>query len=659
MGRRLPVPALLGGLLAAYLVVPVALILTRLGPGQWQGLGDHTIWSALGTSVLAATTATAVTAVTGVPLAWVLARRRRPGWSRRAWSAVGALVQLPLALPPLVSGLLLLRVVGPYTFLGRHSGQRLTESLWGIVLAQIFVAGPFLVVSARGAFAAVDPTLDGVAATLGHRPLARWFRVDLAEAAAGVRAGLVLTWLRAFGEFGATVLLAYHPYSLPVYSYVAFDSAGLRATQVPVDLAVVTAAAVVALGQVRRRRRGAGQLAGRRPPAPPKVTAGVPAPVGVRRGPLDFAVGAAAGGFTLEAAYRCRSRRLALLGPSGAGKSITLELLAGLRTPASGWVRLGPEDLSGLPPERRGIGYVPQGGGLLPRLDVWRQVTFGVEADPGEAVWWLERLRVAGLEARHPDELSGGQAQRVALARALASRGRLLLLDEPLSALDTPVRRALGHELRRLQADRGLDTVVVTHDPEEAAALADEIVVLDAGRVLQAGPRRQLFQRPASVDVARLLGLANVQTGTLTAPGLVAAGRLGLVQLATARPSDPGAGEPPPGGAVLWSVEPEALSARSTGDHRAGDGSDGMMALVLDVVDVGRFREAILDLGDGVILASRHPSVDSIEAGAAVRLDLPPVEVWAAGPPLARPWHDDVGTGGEPVAVTARQAARW
>ncbi len=641
----MPVPALLGGLLAAYLIVPVALTLTRLGPGQWQGIGDRSVWAALGTSALASTIAMTVAALAGVPLAWVLARRRPPGWARRLWAVVGTLVQLPLALPPLVSGLLLIRLVGPYTFLGRHSGERLTETLWGIVLAQIFVAGPFLIVAARGAFSSVDPALEAVAATLGHRGASRFFRVDVAEAFPGIRAGLVLTWLRSFGEFGATVLLAYHPYSLPVYIYVAFDGTGLPATQVPVDLAIATAIVVVAIGQIRRRRR---------PPS------GLPAPVAptpARSAPLDFDVDGCLGDFRVRAGHQGNSSRLALLGPSGAGKSLTLKLLAGVQAPTAGWVRIGADELSALRPERRGIGYVPQGGGLLPHLDVWRQVTFAVDAHPAEAVWWLDRLGLTGLEGRYPAELSGGQAQRVALARALASPTRLLLLDEPLSALDTPVRRALRAELRRLQLDTGLASVVVTHDAEEAAALADDIVVLDAGRVLQAGARREVFGRPNSVAVARLLGLPNVHDGTLVGPGLVAAGRPGSAPGGTRPPvlpgkppepagdwapgvgpaataagrGQPGSPQPPVGHPpldrllldqpVLWSVDPDEIVPAPRGRWPA---------LVVDVVDLGRRSEALLDLGGDAVLTCRHQGADDLVAGTTIRVDLPPVDVWAS-----------------------------
>src|SRR5262249_9661103 len=150
------------------------------------------------------------------------------------WATIASVaVQLPLALPPIMSGILLIYLIGPYTFLGRHIDRNLTNSLTGIVIAQTFVSAPFVVIPARSAFEAVDPTHDGLDATLGHRPLAWFWLIDLRVASRAIGAGMVLTWLRAFGEYGAVVIIAYHPYSLPVYTENQFSSTGLPATQAP------------------------------------------------------------------------------------------------------------------------------------------------------------------------------------------------------------------------------------------------------------------------------------------------------------------------------------------------------------------------------------------------------------------------------------------
>src|SRR5579875_2135405 len=225
--------AWLGTLVLLYLAVPVVAFFVRLAGSSRTGFSAPGLFGALWVSAAAATISTTLIALFGIPLAWVLARSH----SRLA-RVVGAAVYLPLAIPPLISGILLIYVVGPYTRLGQLFDRHLTDSLAGVVLAQTFVAAPFLVVSARAAFSAEDRSVEEVAATLGHRPLARFFRVGLPGAAFGIRAGLLLSWLRAFGEYGATVLLAYHPFSLPVYTYVQFSGTGLANTEAPTALAL-------------------------------------------------------------------------------------------------------------------------------------------------------------------------------------------------------------------------------------------------------------------------------------------------------------------------------------------------------------------------------------------------------------------------------------
>ncbi len=265
---RGPLPWL-AALLGAYLLAPVLALAARLGPRTWADLHSPALWSALRVSATAATVSSILIAFGGIPLAYLLARAR--GWRS---DILGVAVQLPLALPPLVGGILLLFLIGPYTVIGRTFGGALTDSFVGIVLAQTFVAAPFLIVAARSAFAAVDPSLEAVAATLGDRPLARFLRVSLPLAWPGVRAGLLLAWLRAFGEFGATLMVAYHPYSLPVYTYVQFGGTGLPATIAPVVVALLAAFLFLSLSALaggrplpsRPRRAPTGTAPGREVP---------------------------------------------------------------------------------------------------------------------------------------------------------------------------------------------------------------------------------------------------------------------------------------------------------------------------------------------------------------------------------------------------------
>ncbi len=597
---RSPLPWL-GGLLALYLLAPIAAFVVRLGGGVSSEPG---LAAALWTSLFTATVSATVIAILGTPLAYVLAHGRG-----RLTRVLTVLVPLPLAIPPLMSGLLLLYVVGPYTAAGRLFGGQLTNTRVGIILAQVFVAAPFLVVAARAAFLAVDPALEDVAATLGHGRFARFWRVALPCALPGVAAGLLLAWLRSFGEFGATVILAYHPYSLPVFTFVQFDATGLPATMLPIAAALAAALIVLCLAQVRlppRRGRATAPDPTARPERPPAA--------------LDFALRQRLGSFSLDIAHRGGGPRLALLGASGAGKTLTLRLLAGLMPSANGHVRAGHRVLDTLGPERRRIGYVPQQSALMPRRTVWRQVTFGTRAEPGLAAWWLRQLGLEGLEQRYPHELSGGQQRRVALARALAADPDVLLLDEPFTGLDAPVRDRLRREIRRLQRDTGLSTVIVTHDPEEAALLADEILVLDEGRVLQAGSRSSVFRAPGSPQIAALLGIANTHRGRVAGRDRLSTGG-GELHAPT--------GDLPDGAEVAWCIRPEQIALRPDGRYEA---------TLLDEVDLGTTRELTVSLHGTLELTVRTTAAPP-PAGAPVRVDLPPgdITIWPAPAPAPAP----------------------
>jgi ABC-type Fe3+/spermidine/putrescine transport system ATPase subunit/ABC-type sulfate transport system permease component len=607
----------LGALLVLYLAYPVGAFFYRLIGGGSEGWSVPGLWPALWVSVAGSTISLLIGVVGGIPLAYVLAHRR--GWLS---SAVGVVVQLPLAVPPLISGILLVYIVGPYTFLGQLSGERLTQTMYGVVIAQSFVSAPFLVVVARSAFRAVDPSLDDVAATLGHGPLARFLRVHVPAAADGLRTGMILMWLRAFGEYGTTVVLAYHPYSIPVYVDNLFSSGPLSLAEAPTILAFGVAVLAIVAVYVRLPARV------RRRPTPAPL-----APVPTPPTPVGFDIDATVGTFRLRVAHPEGGHRLAVVGPSGSGKSVTLRTLAGLLGPGAGTVTYGGADVSRVATERRRLGYVPQGFGLMPGRTVWQQVVFGAGADPARAAWWLETLHLDGLLDRLPEQLSGGQRQRVSLARALAGDPRVVLLDEPFSALDAPVRAELRRELRRLQRDVGLSTVLVTHDPVEAAMLADEILVVSDGQLLQSGSCRDVYRRPASTEVGRLLGIDNLFEGAADADGALLAGLDG-------DPGVPDDGVPvglatglPAGARLLWQVPPEALRVRPEPLPSGANGSalDLGRGRVTDVVDLGRTVEVVVVLSSGIELRARTLEVPDLSVGAAcqVETDADAVSVWS------------------------------
>jgi putative spermidine/putrescine transport system ATP-binding protein len=211
-----------------------------------------------------------------------------------------------------------------------------------------------------------------------------------------------------------------------------------------------------------------------------------------------------------------RGEFISLLGPSGCGKTTTLRMIAGLETPDSGKILLDGRDLTSLPPNKRGTGMVFQAYALFPNLNVRGNIAFGLEVAHrarGEidrsVSEMLKLVRLEGVEARFPRELSGGQQQRVALARALAVQPHLLLLDEPLSALDAMVRVALRGEIRRIQSELGITTVYVTHDQEEALSISDRVAIMHDGRIEQVDRPEAIYRSPRSRFVAAFVGTGN------------------------------------------------------------------------------------------------------------------------------------------------------
>lgn len=224
-------------------------------------------------------------------------------------------------------------------------------------------------------------------------------------------------------------------------------------------------------------------------------------------------------------------RVLVILGPSGAGKTMLLETIAGLRPQFSGQIRLAGTDLAALPPERRRIGLVFQDAALFPHLSVRQNVAFGPRASqqpPGaHAGSLLRRLRISHLADRSPSSLSGGERQRVALARALAIKPGLLLLDEPLSALDQPTREDMRALLQEVLADLEIPAVHVTHDRDEALSIGDDLAIIIGGQLRQSGPASRVIAAPADPETARLFGWTELGPG-IAADGTVSTARLHL-----------------------------------------------------------------------------------------------------------------------------------
>ena len=520
-GRRAGWPlALPGVLLLGFLVAPFLGLLGSLPGADRSSLPSAA--PALGTSLAAATLATALDGLLGIPLGYLLSGPRST-WKRLAVAAVA----LPLAVPPVVGGLELILLLGRAAPLGSlldRFGLNPLDTLAGTVIAQAFVAAPFVVISARAAFDGVDPALRDAARVLGCGPVQAFLRAVLPAARLGVLAGLLLGWLRCLGEFGATAVLAYHPYTLPTLTYVDLTGAGLPAA-LPAGALLALTGAAVAAGMLWLESRGG---------AARQAAGGSSQPVRPARGPrLAWIAGAARpgrisvravselAGFRLDVLLEQPATALVLLGPSGAGKSLTLRTLAGLFEPAVGEVRLGERLLldtgSGLsiPPERRGLGYLAQRDGLFPHLDVAANVAFGLRGLPaaereGRVLELLDAVGLARRSRARPATLSGGERQRAGLARALAGSPSLLLLDEPFSSLDTATRRELRVLVRELHERTGVPLVLVSHDREDALELADRVAILEAGRVTQQGALVEVFSRPRTAVAAQLVGVESL-----------------------------------------------------------------------------------------------------------------------------------------------------
>jgi len=263
----------------------------------------------------------------------------------------------------------------------------------------------------------------------------------------------------------------------------------------------------------------------------------------------------------------------ALLGPSGCGKTTTLRMVAGLEEPTAGSIHLGELDLTYTKPYQRPVNTVFQNYALFPHLDVFENVAFGlrrrgVKNVKAQVVEALELVELPHLARRRPPQLSGGQQQRIALARAIVNRPQVLLLDEPLGALDLKLRRQMQVELKRIQTEVGITFVHVTHDQEEAMTMADTVAVMNAGRIEQLGAPAELYESPVTTFVANFLGQSNLIEGAVTRRGAGLTVDVHGQQVALPAERNTARGD-----RMLVGVRPEKI--RLVAPHPGGDGRPG------------------------------------------------------------------------------------
>ena len=322
-----------------------------------------------------------------------------------------------------------------------------------------------------------------------------------------------------------------------------------------------------------------------------------------------------------------RGELVTLLGPSGCGKTTLLRIVAGFTAPTSGRVMLGGRDLTALPPARRQMGMVFQAYSLFPNLSAEDNVRFGLKVrgmGPADSEKRLKTLfALIGLDEarkRYPHQLSGGQQQRVALARALAIEPQVLLLDEPLSALDAQVRLNLRDEIRRVQRETGTTTLFVTHDQEEALAISDRVAVMEKGRVAQLGTPEDIYRRPASAFVAEFVGTANgldavVQesgSGLIRVEGWPDALRVDAADAYSA------------GQRLRLYLRPEELQLGT--DTGSAIGAGGLSGVVSDKRFLGSITRLSVQVGSSTLVADLQGNEAAAHpVGQRVRVDLSPL----------------------------------
>ena len=619
---------------ACAIVLPLVGLGTRVAWGQLpQLLSAPSAQKALWLSTRTCLIATAISVALGVPLSLLLARQ---------WPGVRIariLAVLPMTMPPVVAGIALLATLGKRGLLGQPLtalGVQISFTTAAVVIAQVFVSMPYLVVTLEAALRSRDTRAETIARTLGAGPWRILVRITLPLAAPALVRGTALALGRSLGEFGATIAFAgskegvTRTMPLAIYLERESDTAtslALAAVLIALSFLIIGATNVrwTALmgGHPTRSlaeeaeeygeadtpgtpRKPAASHDGGAPAAAPDEPGGhgEPGEPGKRGRELEVSFHLGARDVVVDLTVPA-GRTVALVGPNGSGKSTVCAVVAGLLDAEGGRVVLGKRVLDGpegfVPAGRREVALLSQEPGVFTHMSVLGNVVFALRCQGvsrGETIRRARAELVAvgaeHLASRSGGALSGGQAARVALARALATGPRLLVLDEPMSALDVTARQEMRRLVSRRCAEKGLTLLLVTHDVLDLTALAEDVVVLDRGRVVEQGPTARILSAPRSDFVAHLTGtavLTGVIDGDAEAPGLrlpsgqvvhgrpregAADGHVGeQVHREVLRPGAPGVALVPPDAVALYRQAPHGsprnvLTGRVTGLERSG-----------------------------------------------------------------------------------------
>jgi putative spermidine/putrescine transport system ATP-binding protein len=319
-----------------------------------------------------------------------------------------------------------------------------------------------------------------------------------------------------------------------------------------------------------------------------------------------------------------RGEFFTMLGPSGSGKTTCLRMIAGFERPDSGRIDLGGQDVTNLPPNERDVNTVFQDYALFPHMSVGQNVQYGLKVKKRPAAERRERasealalVRLEGFEDRRPNQLSGGQRQRVALARALVNRPRVLLLDEPLGALDLKLRQQLQVELKQIQSEVGITFIYVTHDQDEALSMSDRIAVMDRGRVLQVGPPHDIYDQPRSDFVAGFVGVSNLlELDVVSVADNTVTLRLGPEDRVVA---EAGA-ELRAGGKAIVTIRPERIAVAERDEARPGPQDCHASGVVRESLYAGPTTRFVVELdGGGELMVLRQNARTSFEDAEALK----------------------------------------
>ena len=536
----------------------------------------------------------------------------------RGRGVVRALFLAPLIVPVMVMAI---------AFYALFARTGLIGTIAGIALAHAVLGSPYVVLNVEAAMRTFDVRLERAARTLGATAWQAFRRVTLPLVRPGILAGALFVFIFSIDEVVVAIFLSgTTAVTLPKLMFDSITQDELNPVVTAVASLQIAMAVTVVLSAAALGRRGARLAAaaigavdepGSDPGAAPVAgTHSLSSGQGVtpaRRGhvtaePLRLV--AVSKRFGRVVALEEASLEVApgefvtLLGPSGSGKTTLLNLVAGFEAPSSGEIYFGARPISGLPPNRRDVGMVFQDYALFPHLTVFENVAFPLRlrrlsssAVRARVEQMLDVVHLAGLESRRPRELSGGQQQRVALARALVREPTLLLMDEPLGALDRHLRERMQAEIRQLHRRLGMAVLFVTHDQAEAMAMSDRIVVVNRGRVQQIGRPEELYRKPANAFVATFVGESNLLRCRVVGPEgqgvrLVTEGGTDLVLLGTI---------PAAGGDVTLMVRPQSLRLARRDDAAVVRGR------VEEAVYLGDTRRYQVRLNDRETLTLRLP----------------------------------------------------